>query len=796
MLYPNNLESKINFDKIKDLIKAECTSIIGADFVSKISFSKDPALIQKLLDQTEEFRQILLSGEMFPSSNFLNIYPYLDKAKIEGTFLYEDEFYEIKLSLNTLDGCTSFLYKNQEEYPVLFQLVGMVTLNDTLLRAIERVIDDKGKIRSNASKDLGIIRSSIIYEENRLRKVLDRIFREAKSKGYTPDDASLTIRGGRMVMPILAENKRKIKGFVHDESATGQTVYLEPAEVLDINNELKELEYMERREIQRILTQLTDALRPFIPELRRAFHFLGMVDFIRAKAKLALKINASKPQLEKSKVIEWYNARHPLLEMALKQQSKPITPLNINLDHNRRLLVISGPNAGGKSVTLKTVALLQYMVQCGLLIPVDPHSKFSLFNHLFIDIGDEQNIENDLSTYSSHLMSMKYFTQFADKKTIFFIDEFGTGTEPQFGGAIAESILLQLNKSGAYGIITTHYGNLKQLADKNQGMVNGAMRYDVDKLEPLYQLDIGKPGSSFALEIATKIGISKEIIAYAKEQIGEERVRYDRLLNKLESEKNKYDQILLETQRKDRILTQRMKEYSDLKEVLENTKKQLIQEAKVEAKQILDQANKQIEATIRSIKESKADKEATKKARTELDELKIKVKPEKIKIKQPEIKVLEGEIQPGDHVRLKDNGAIAEVIAIKNKDVEISIGDLKSNVKMARLEKISNTTLKKEKKSLSKRTTGYDTSAAMRDFNVNLDLRGKRGEEVLAIVERFIDEGYMLGLKDLRIVHGKGDGILRDITRNLIRAMPSVAKYEDEHADRGGSGVTLVTLKQ
>jgi len=796
MLYPNNLESKINFDKIKELIKAECTSIIGTDFVSKISFSKDPALIQKLLDQTEEFRQILLSGEMFPSSNFLNIYPYLDKAKIEGTFLYEDEFYEVKLSLITLDGCTSFMFKHQEEYPVLFQLVGMVTLNDTLLRAIERIIDEKGKIRSNASKDLGLIRSSIIYEENRLRKVLDRIFREAKSKGYTPDDASLTIRGGRMVMPILAENKRKIKGFVHDESATGQTVYLEPAEVLDINNELKELEYMERREIQKILTQLTDTLRPFIPELRRAFHFLGMVDFIRAKAKLALKVNASKPQLEKTKVIEWYNARHPLLEMALKQQNKPITPLNINLDHNRRLLVISGPNAGGKSVTLKTVALLQYMVQCGLLIPVDPHSKFSLFNHLFIDIGDEQNIENDLSTYSSHLMSMKYFTQFADKKTIFFIDEFGTGTEPQFGGAIAESILLQLNKSGAYGIITTHYGNLKQLADKNQGMVNGAMRYDVDKLEPLYQLDIGKPGSSFALEIATKIGISKEIIAYAKEQIGEERVRYDRLLNKLESEKNKYDQILIETQRKDRILTQRMKEYTELKEVLENNKKQLIQEAKIEAKQILDQANKQIEATIRNIKESKADKEATKKARNELDELKLKVKPEKIKIKQPDIKVLEGEIQPGDHVRLKDNGAIAEVIAIKNKDVEISIGDLKSNVKLARLEKISNTALKKEKKSLSKRTTGYDTSAAMRDFNINLDLRGKRGEEVLSLVERFIDEGYMLGLKDLRIVHGKGDGILRDITRNLIRNMPSVTKFEDEHADRGGSGVTLVTLKQ
>ena len=796
MLYPNNLENKINFDKIKELIKAECSSIIGADFVSKISFSKDPVLVQRLLDQTEEFRQILLSGEMFPSSNFLNIYPFLDKAKIEGTFLYEEEFHEIKLSLITLDGCTSFLEKHQEEYPVLYQLVAMVTLNQTLLRAIERIIDEKGKIKSNASKDLGLIRGQIIYEENRLRKVLDRIFREAKSKGYTPDDASLTIRGGRMVMPILAENKRKIKGFVHDESATGQTVYLEPAEVLDINNELKELEYMERREIQRILTQLTDTLRPFIPELSKAFQFLGMVDFIRAKAKLALKINASRPTLEKSKVIEWYNARHPLLEIALKQQGKKITPLNINLDHNRRLLVISGPNAGGKSVTLKTVSLLQYMVQCGLLIPVDPHSKFSLFNHLFIDIGDEQNIENDLSTYSSHLMSMKYFTEFADKKTIFFIDEFGTGTEPQFGGAIAESILLELNKSGAYGIITTHYGNLKQLADKHQGMVNGAMRYDVDKLEPLYQLDIGKPGSSFALEIATKIGISKEIIAYAKEQIGEERVRYDKLLNKLESDKNKYDQILQETQRKDRLLSQRMKEYTDLKEVLETKKSQWIQEAKLEAKQILDQANKQIEATIRTIKESNADKEVTKKARTELDELKVKVKPEKTKVKQPEIMVLEGEIRPGDQVRLKDNGAIAEVLAIKNKDVEISIGDLKSNVKLSRLEKISNTTLKKEKKSLSKRTTGYDTTSAMRDFNMNLDLRGKRGEEVLPLVERFVDEGYMLGMKDLRIVHGKGDGILREITRNLLRNMSSVSKYGDEHVERGGSGVTLVTLKQ
>ncbi|MDN3669912.1 Smr/MutS family protein [Echinicola jeungdonensis] len=795
MQYPNNLESKINFDKIKEWIKEECTSQLGTDFVQKVSFTHDIKLLDKLLEQTEEFRQILISGEEFPSSNFLNIYPYLEKAKIEGTFLYEDDFHQIKLSLITLRGCVNFFNENQEEYPQLFQLLGLVTLDQTLLRAIERVLDEKGKIKNNATRELGLIRAQILYEENRLRKVLDRIFREAKAKGMTPDDASITIRGGRMVMPVLAENKRKIKGFVHDESATGQTVFLEPAEVLDINNELKELEYMERREIHKILLQLTDTLRPFIPEIRKAYQFLGMVDFIRAKARLALKMDASKPSLQKGKIIEWYNARHPVLESALKHQGKNIVPLNIHLDHNSRLLVISGPNAGGKSVTLKTVALIQYMLQCGILIPVDPHSKCSVFHHFFIDIGDEQNIENDLSTYSSHLMSMKYFTQFADKKSIFFIDEFGTGTEPQFGGAIAESILLALNQTGAYGIVTTHYGNLKQVAAKRQGMINGAMRFDVDKLEPLYQLEIGKPGSSFALEIATKIGISKDIISYAKDQIGEERVRYDRLLNKLESQKNKYEQLLLETQKKERLLSKRLTEYNDLKETVEKNQKRLIQEAKVEAKSILDQANRKIEETIRQIKENKAEKEATQKARKDLEKLKSSVKPQKVKrVDSPDIQTLEGPIQEGDHVRVKDQGAIAEVLMVKGKVAEISIGELKSTVKLNRLEKISKSAVKREKKSLSK-SYGFDTISKMRDFSTNLDLRGKRGEEILPMVQNFVDEGYMLGVKDLRIVHGKGDGILRDITRNLLKGMSNVSKFEDEHADRGGAGVTLVTLK-
>ncbi|GAB2496002.1 endonuclease MutS2 [Algoriphagus taiwanensis] len=795
MLYPSNLEQKINFVKIKDQLKEECTSPLGQEYVDKIAFSSDFKLVNKLLDQTEEFLSILISGEVFPSSNFTNLTPYLEKAKLEGAFLEQDEFYEVKLALQTLKSCIVFFQKNGELYPALSQLLGLVLELDLgLLRAIDQIIDEKGKVRSNASKELQLIRNQLIYEESRLRKVMERIFKDARAKGLTPEDAAMTIRGGRMVIPVAAENKRKLRGFIHDESATGQTVFMEPEEALDINNEIRDLEYMEKREIIRILTQLTDRIRPSIPALRKATNYLGLIDFIRAKARFAQKSDSTKPVLVKERTLDWTKARHPLLEKALKSQGKSIIPLNVHLSGQHRLLVISGPNAGGKSVTLKTVALLQYMLQCGLLIPVHPDSKSSLFDHLFIDIGDEQNLENDLSTYSSHLMSMKYFTQFANKRTILFIDEFGTGTEPQFGGAIAESILLELNRLGAFGVVTTHYGNLKRLAEKNQGLVNGAMRYDVDRLEPMYQLEIGKPGSSFALEIASKIGLSKDILSYAKSHIGEERVRYDRLLTQLENEKNQYSSLLEEVKKKDKLLQTRLKEYNQLKETLELTKKRHIQEAKKEAKSLLDQTNKKIEAVIREIKEGKAEKEITKQVRKDLEEFKQEIRPEKTVIPEPEVQVIGGKITVGDWVRVKDNGAIAEVIGIKNKDVELSIGDLKSNVKLSRLEKISKTEAKKEFKAVERRGN-YNTNEKMMEFSTNLDLRGKRGEEVLPMIQTFIDEGFMLGVKDLRIVHGKGDGILRDITRNLLRTMPQVGKLEDEHADRGGAGVTLVTLK-
>jgi DNA mismatch repair protein MutS2 len=795
MLYPANLEQKVNFIKIKELLKAECTSSLGQDYVDKVAFSSDYVLVQRLLDQTEEFRQLLIAGEAFPSSNFTNLNPYLEKAKLEGAFLEQEEFQEVKLALLTLKSCIAFFQKHGEEYPTLKALLGLlIDLDLKLLQVIDQVLDEKGKLRSNASKELQLIRTQLLYEESRLRKVMERVFKDARAKGLTPEDAAMTIRGGRMVIPIAAENKRKLRGFIHDESATGQTVFMEPEEALEINNEIRDLEYMEKREIIRILTKLTDQLRPAIPALRKATNFLGLLDFIRAKARFAQKTDSCKPELIKERTLTWSGARHPILEISLRSQGKQIIPLTVQLEGQQRLLLISGPNAGGKSVALKTVALLQYMLQCGLLIPVYPHSKSSLFDHFFIDIGDEQSIENDLSTYSSHLMSMKHFTQFANKKTILFIDEFGTGTEPQFGGAIAESILLTLNRLGAYGLITTHYGNLKQVANKHQGLVNGAMRYDVDKLEPLYQLEIGKPGSSFALEIASKIGLSKEIVAYAKQQIGEERVRYDRLLTQLENEKNQYALLLKEVKEKDRLLEGKLKEYGQLKESLELNKKKYLQEAKLEAKNLLDQTNKKIESVIREIKEGKAEKEVTKLVRKELDVFKEEIKPEKVVVKDPEVQVIAGQIGTGDWVRLKDNGAIGEVVAIKNKDVELLIGDLKSNVKLSRLEKISKAEVKKESKYSERRGT-YQSTEKMMDYSPNLDLRGKRGEEVLPLIQTFIDEGFMLGVKNLRIVHGKGDGILREVSRNLLRSMNQVSKLEDEHADRGGAGVTLVTLK-
>lgn len=802
MVYPTNIEEKLGFDSLRKQLESLCLSPLGVSYVEKMRFIDHPGKITRLIGQTDEFRGILSGEESFPSSNYLDVTRSLTKAKIPGTFLVEEEWYDMMRSLETLLKIDRFFQETEQEYPHLEGLLMDLQVDGGLHKAIREKIDDDGRLRNNASPELMKIRSGLQQSQVRLRKVLDQILREAKSNGFTQDEMSLTVREGRMVIPVQAEHKRRIKGFVHDESATGQTVYLEPAQALDINNEIRELENAERREIVRILTVLTDQLRPHIEALKTSYRFLGRVDFIRAKAKLAISLDAVAPTFVEEPLVEWYQARHPLLQQSHQASGKPVVPLTIRLGMDQRIVVISGPNAGGKSVAMKTVGLLQYMYQCGLLIPVAEASKVGLFRDIFLDIGDEQSLENDLSTYSSHLTHMRKVLTLSGKKSLVLIDEFGSGTEPQFGGALAEAIMEALHKSRAFGVITTHYANLKQFADRKETVVNAAMRYDVDALEPLYELEIGKPGSSFALEIAQKIGLPKAVLESAKKKAGVTHVRMDQTLSKLEKEKKRFEDLNEGLSTKESKAQRALQEYEDLRDFVDQEKKRILNAAKAEAKQMIQEANAQIERTIREIKEAQAAKDATKEARRKLTEHEDKLKPEKHtpslrkrkKVQPLADVVTEGPISQGDPVRIKGQTAVGEVLAIKGKDAEISIGALKSTVKLNRLEKISRREQRKEEKAAATSIAAFNFSAKRAEFSTQLDLRGQRAGEALTRLEQFLDEALLHGIGDLRILHGKGDGILRELVRNTLKKTNFVDRFEDEHADRGGSGITIVYL--
>lgn len=807
MLYPKNLEQKLGFDKIREWLKEACLSTLGQQFVDKMRFSDHYETVDKLIRQTAEFKDIVQYEPGFPSANYIDANPHLTKAGIEGAFLSEEEVFEVKISLRTIQECLRFFAQKEEhQYPALREISQMAALDGPasgkqLLATLDAVIDDRGHVRDTASPELQAIRRQIIAEQAHLRKRLDSLLRQAKSQGWVSDDVSLTVRGGRMVIPVAAEHKRKIKGFVHDESATGQTVFLEPAEIFDANNEIRELEYRERREIVRILTEVTAHLRPHVPSLKKAYVFLGIIDFIRAKARLAVQLQAINPVFVNQQLIQWFTAKHPLLYLSHQKQGKSVVPLTIELSPQNRILLISGPNAGGKSVLLKTVGLLQYMYQSGLLVPVAEHSQMGLFRNLFIDIGDEQSLENDLSTYSSHLTNMKYFLQFADKKTLFLIDEFGTGTEPSLGGAIAESILDQLNQSKAFGVINTHYTNLKVFADRNEGLVNGAMRFDGEKLEPMYELEIGRPGSSFAFEIAHKIGLPKAVVEKAQEKVGSQQVNFEKLLKELDIEKKVFTERNTENATKERKLAQTLQEYTELKNHLDNEKKKLLNEAKAQARQLVKEANQKIEQTIREIRETKAEKEDTRTIRRNLERFEETLKPEIVAAEPSpateEIELEAGEITVGSLVRVKGQTTVGEVLSIKGKSAELGIGALKTNIALNRLEKISRKAYKAVSKSEAAPPAmrGIDINEKMMNFSFNLDLRGKRGEEALTEVDNFLDDALMLGQPELRIIHGKGDGILRNLVRNHLRTYRQVASMTDEHADRGGAGVTIVKMK-
>ncbi len=752
-----------------------------------------PDQVIKFLRQTNEFKQIIVNQEPLQINTFYDIKVLVDKVRVEGTYLGEEELYKVYTSLITVFSVIRFFDERKEVYPYLEALFEHLTIEKDILRKIERVLDAKGKMKSNASSALLEITTSIAQGEQEVRKKMDSIYRMAVGKKWVAD-GSLTVRDGRICIPVLAEHKRKIKGYVHDESASGQTVFLEPEEVFSLNNSLRDLEFDRRREVIRILIALTDEIRPYSSLLLSYHGFLTKLDFVRAKALFAIDIDAQLPIVVKEPRIKLLNARHPLLMLSFVQEdkSKTVVPLNLQIDDSLRMILVSGPNAGGKSVCMKTVGLLQMMLQAGLLVPVDERSEMGIFHQLFADIGDDQSIESDLSTYSAHLTKMKYFVSHADRKTLILIDEFGTGTDPQFGGPMAEAVLEVLNQKKSRAVITTHYSNLKQFAGHTSGIENASMLFDHQQMRPLYVLDVGKPGSSYAFEIAQNIGLQKEVLLLAREKSGGAQHDLDQLLISLEREKRVVHEGKIQLSQQQNRLKQLIEENEKLKSYLDAHKKSLVKEAKLEAQQIIRDANKLVENTIAEIKQKKAEQETTRQLRQNLQQhlRKNEVKEEK------EIPVVfekdNSAIEVGDWVQLIGSETNGQVLEISRDNLVLSLGDLRSVVKRKRVQKISH---KQAKKIVRGASYASQITEAISSFKPELDLRGMRAEEALQEVEKYMDKAIMMGFASVKLIHGRGDGILRKLVRQSLKAYKEVKSMEDEHEDRGGDGITYVFLK-
>ena len=790
MLYPDNIYEKLGFNEIKELLKSHCLSSMGINLVDGMQFQSNFEILQRYLFQVNEFKFLLEQDKPFPSTQFNDLKQATITGKIPGSYLPEDEFSNLYFGLLTVSQCILYFKEREEKYPYLIQLLGGVETDKTLIRTIETVFDQKGKLKENASRELSNLNADLAKAAIEIRKRIDHIFKNAQKEGWTAD-SNLTVRDGRLVIPLLAENKRKLKGYVHDESSTGQTLFVEPAEVFELNNKLRDLEFARRREIIKILIALTDSIRPFFPEIVAYHNLLARVDMVRAKAYLAIQLNAALPILVPGQSLDFKEARHPLLFLSHRKDGKEIVPLAINITENQRVVLVSGPNAGGKSVCLKTVGLLQMMLQHGLLIPVRADSQAGIFKNIMIDIGDDQSIESDLSTYSAHLTKMKKFVEFANANTMILIDEFGTGTDPQFGGPMAEAVLEVLHTKHVRGVITTHYSNLKLFANATDGIMNASMLFDADAMQPLYSLQIGKPGSSYAFEIAEKIGLPQNLIQLAKRKAGNNQQRADEMLVTLEKEKKILLDEKLISDKRERKLNFLLDENQKMKDFLEKNKKDLLKEAKSEAKILLQNANKLIENTISEIKSSGADKALTNKKRKELQDELVKLEPEaKLQVVEKEIEI---NVEVGMFVKVSESGAIGKVLEINKDKVVIAIGELRSVIKKNRLAKAEKDEIPTEMKIAS----GYQNTAIEQNiqFSPQLDLRGKRGKDAIAILEKYIDNATMMGFSNLRILHGKGDGILRKLIRSYLSPLKSVIKMEDEHADRGGDGITYVYLK-
>jgi DNA mismatch repair protein MutS2 len=807
VVYPENFEQKIDFHKIRQSIDSFCLSPLGQEKIGEMQFSTSFEEIDRRLSQTDEFIRILQEEDSFPTDHFYDVRPVLRRLHVEGSWIDQNALLELRRSLQTIYGIVAFLRRDEDgnpKYPHLLALAGNVVVYPDLIKKIDTILDDSGQVKDSASPQLADIRRRLTTTMNSVSKILNTILRNAQSEGFVDRDVTPAMRDGRLVIPVDPSHKRRIRGIVHDESASGKTVYIEPAEVVEANNRIRELENEERREIIRILTDFTDYLRPFLPDLLEAYEFLGWIDFIRAKAKFSRQIHAIKPVVENRPEIDWVQAVHPLLYLSLQKQNRQVVPLDIALNRENRLLIISGPNAGGKSVCLKTVGLLQYMVQCGLPIPVKENSRVGIFNDIFIDIGDEQSIENDLSTYSSHLLNMKFFLKNCNEKSLLLIDEFGSGTEPQIGAAIAEALLDQFNRKQSFGVITTHYRNLKQYAAEHPGVINGAMLYDRHQMQPLFRLSIGNPGSSFAVEIARKIGLPEEVIDRAAEIIGSDAINIDKYLQDISRDKRYWERKRNEIRRERKRASELSAKYQAELEEIEKQKKEILSQAKLQAEQLLAESNARIEKVIREIRQSQAEKERTKQVRRSLNEFRERVERkedetnERSKFRSPRKKKKPQEkvtLLPGDAVRLKGQTVAGKILEIQGQKAWVVFGSIKSTVPIDKLEKVSQRQLKKEIKATPSDSNMRELIHERKlKFKPDIDVRGMRGDEALQAVMYFIDDAIQLGISRVRILHGTGTGALRQIIREYLGTVDGVTHFQDEHVELGGAGITVVDL--
>jgi len=800
-----SIESKIGFDILRNILIKYCNSDIGRELIEELKFSSSVSTIKTQLQETVEMQIISNEEEDFPTPSFTNVRSAIQSIQVDGTYLSAEDIFKLVKSLKELQSLCSFFIKHEEFYPTIFSQAELVSVPQEVITTCESILDKYGHLKDNASPELARIRSAIASRKIQINKKMAQLLTQARKEGWADSDTELSVRNGRLVIPMISSFKRKLKGLVHDESSTGKTSYVEPSEVFNANNEISNLEFEEQREILQILRNTTSVIRPYIHQIDQAYFFLAYIDSLQAKSKLANRLDATIPIVEDEPIIDLIGAKHPLLQISYEKSKKEVIPLRVFLDKQQRILVISGPNAGGKSVCLKSVVLLQYMLQCGLLIPCDGHSKMGVFSQIFVDIGDEQSLENDLSTYSSHLLTMKHFLTKGNDSTLACIDEFGTGTEPLLGGAIAESILEGLHERNMFAVITTHYTNLKHSATALPHAENAAMLFDSENMRPFYKLRIGTPGSSFAFEIAESIGIPYNVLQNAKTKIGQDHVDFDKNLKQLEKEKQYVFRKKEEINKQKEKLKRTQEDYENKIAAISKKRVDIVEKTKNDLSTIIQESNKAIENTIRVIKESQANKEKTKLAREKLElqqfELQNRINNSHKKAKNSvqhtkQVQSKEktkGELQVGDFVLLEGQSVAGQIIEINKKQALVEFGNLKSYVS---INKLSITKKPKGKRtSVNIQSSTKTISTKRQNFSSKIDVRGKRADEALYDVQDFIETAYMLQVKKLEILHGKGNGVLRKILRDYLETQTYINNIADAPLNQGGDGITLLTIE-